>query len=141
MAKKIEIDLLDDPSDHPIRTLNYSTCDHPDTEVSIYAYVSDTIGGVRISEVSFTIDQPGGGLAGCSYMRSDNAELILLMEEFLLTLGVKPRRPKGWSSCINLHGEARTDILNEMGLKAAADREYQRQLEEEKDIPEEEDNE
>ena len=54
--------------------------------------------------------------------------------QFLQTYGVKPERPEGWESCLNLHGEARCDLLRAMGLEDDAKEEYHRQLEVEKKI-------
>jgi hypothetical protein len=100
----------------------------PDTNVQLYAHEGNNIGGLRISEISFTI-----GRAGSSYQRSipEHFDVIHACEEFLETIGEKPFRPKGWESCINDHGEAKCTLLKAMGQEKEAEAEYQKQLVEE----------
>lgn len=110
--------------------------DFDNEEITIYAFEDEHIGGLRVSEVSFTVNRPSGGIGGASYERSEatHHKFILLAEEFLATYGVEPIRPEGWESCLNPHGEVRLALLRQMGLKKAAEQEYQKQLEQEKNI-------
>lgn len=100
----------------------------PDTNVQLYAHEGNNIGGLRIFEISFTIEN-----AGSSYQNSipDHFNVIHACEQFLETIGEKPFRPEGWESCINDHGEAKCTLLRAMGQEKEAEAEYQKQLVEE----------
>jgi len=106
------------------------------TVVTIYAYEDEKIGGLRVAEVSFVIANPGGGIAGSSYLRGDTPEFAVLCENFLSTCSEEPYRPPGWESRINDHGEARLALLRFMGLNEAADIEYADQFKTEQTIAE-----
>ncbi len=76
--------------------------DHPD-KVKVYHYKDQ---GFRIAEISST-----RGSGGCSWMRSECPALILAAEQFVLTFGEKPYKPKGWESFIDNHADAKDQII------------------------------
>lgn len=103
---------------------------NPGNVVKLYAYDSPRIGGLRIQEISFI-----KGKAGGSYQRLyEHLAVILAAEMVCETYGIEPYRPGGWTSVLNEHGEAKVNLLNAMGMKDAAEKEYQEQLEDEKKI-------
>lgn len=101
------------------------------SDIFVYLYRSDTIGGLRILEISWVC-----GRGGCSLQRGvDNcqgATVILAAEQFLETYGCRPFRPEGWESCINVHGESVCRLLRALEKTEAANQEYQLQLAAEK---------
>jgi hypothetical protein len=87
--------------------------------VSIFGWVDERIGGVRLSEISITRGAPGGGIVGGSYQRDDagGGAAVFAAESFLLTHGTTVEWPLGWSEPLNLHGESRCRLLEAMGCK------------------------
>ena len=89
-------------------------CKPKPDEVTVYTYQNH---GVRIAEISLVWQNANdSGMGGCSYMRCEFPQLILACEEFLITYGIKPYRPLGWSSDIDIHDDARywiEKLLNE----------------------------
>lgn len=72
--------------------------------VKIYTF-KDKQGGVRVAEVSVT---DALQRSGSSWMRSEaeSGGIILAVEEFLLTFGVRPYVPKGWETALDVHADA-----------------------------------
>jgi len=77
--------------------------------VSVYVWKNPS-DGVRVAEISVITELSGGrGTLGCSWTRGDleSGAVILAAEDFILTYGQKPYRPKGWGSDIDEHEDAR----------------------------------
>jgi hypothetical protein len=97
--------------------------DHGRDWTEVEVIVSDR-GGVRVCEISYTKQVPGG-MCGASVMRGtpEACDLLLACEEFLITHHIKPYRPEGWTSDIDDHGDAvwlLEDLLAKDEKKAAA---------------------
>ena len=105
---------------------------YPDHEVLIYAYEDEHIGGLRISEIDFVNGK--GGMGAWAKGDTECRLTLAYCEDFCATSTIKPHRPRGWESCLNLHGEAKINLLESMNLEAEAKAEYAAQLEEEKSI-------
>lgn len=71
----------------------------------VYAWM-DPEEGFRITEVSLT-----NGTSGSSFQRGLGGTIcdgfILACEQFVLTHHIKPERPEGWSSDLDVHLEAK----------------------------------
>lgn len=78
----------------------------PKVCITVHTFDDDN-GGVRIAEIDWVIRTPAY-TSGSSCMRSDpeSAHILLCAEDFLLTYGIEPYRPKGWDSDIDEHGDA-----------------------------------
>ena len=77
--------------------------------VSIHTF-KDKQGGIRVAEISVWQNGKNGSGGGYSWMRCDATNagaIILAVEDFILTYGVKPYRPKGWESDIDEHEDAK----------------------------------
>lgn len=63
----------------------------PGTSVTVHTFTNDL---TRIAEISVTTTNKAGGMAGCSWMRSEPEAggVILQAEDFLLTYGDEPER-------------------------------------------------
>lgn len=81
-----------------------------DGDVSIHTF-KDAQGGLRVSEVSVVKQRGDHGSSGYSWMRCDAGsgagEIILAVEDVILTYDIKPYRPQGWESDIDEHADAR----------------------------------
>lgn len=75
--------------------------------LSVAVYCGGRGHGIRIAEISYFV-RTGSHIAGSSIMRCEpeSGNLLMAAEDFLLTYGIKPYRPKGWNSDIDLHAES-----------------------------------
>lgn len=79
-------------------------------KVKVYYYQDQ---GFRIAEISSTTKR-GNSTGGCSYMRCECPAIILAAEQFVLTFGKKPFRPRGWKSDIDDHDDAKQQVIYQL---------------------------
>jgi hypothetical protein len=85
-------------------------------DVEIHTF-KDKQGGIRVAEISVWRGNGNGGGGGYSWMRSqgDASDIILAVEDCILTYDIKAYRPKGWESDMDEHADAEWRLKEAIG--------------------------
>lgn len=83
---------------------------HGFTDVGVYCFGGEGT-GIRIDEISYETANGGCATMRCS---TEAHGLLLAAEDYLLTFGVEPYIPEGWTSAIDEHADAKDRLLHHL---------------------------